>query len=138
MVPCILGFVKQATGVAVKGGAHREELTLTLIARRSCHRAGTRHWRRGIDEDGGVANFVETEQLVHTTGGNVMSFVQCRGSIPLYWSHVRHRPALFLAVAGAPWERVPQHLIDHRNMRSIFARSAVLHTLYRSIFVQAH
>lgn len=39
-------------------------LTFTLITRRSRHRAGTRYLVRGIDEQGHVANFNETEQIV--------------------------------------------------------------------------
>lgn len=36
----------------------------TLISRRSRDRSGLRYQRRGIDEDGNTANFVETEQLL--------------------------------------------------------------------------
>jgi hypothetical protein len=36
---------------------------VVLVSRRSVHRAGTRYFRRGIDSQGAVANFVETEQV---------------------------------------------------------------------------
>ena len=36
----------------------------TLISRRSRDRSGLRYQRRGIDENGNTANFVETEQLL--------------------------------------------------------------------------
>lgn len=39
---------------------------------------------RGIDSSGNVSNFVETEQIVEYNGEKV-SFVQIRGSIPIYW-----------------------------------------------------
>lgn len=39
-------------------------------------RAGTRWYRRGIDKDGNVANFVETEQIVESGEGDRASFVQ--------------------------------------------------------------
>lgn len=39
-------------------------LLLLLISRRSRHRPGTRFLRRGIDEHGNVANYVETEQII--------------------------------------------------------------------------
>ena len=39
------------------------EFNITLISRRSRHRAGTRYKRRGVDEEGYVANYVETEQV---------------------------------------------------------------------------
>lgn len=66
----------------------------TLISRRCILRAGTRLFRRGIDKEGNVANFVETEQIVEYQGDKA-SFVQIRGSIPLYWSQLpdlRYKP----------------------------------------------
>lgn len=55
-----------------------------LISRRSTRRAGTRLFCRGIDAQGNVSNFVETEQIVEYNGEKV-SFVQIRGSIPIFW-----------------------------------------------------
>lgn len=46
--------------------------------------AGTRYNVRGIDADGHVANFVEVEQCVCVNGA-LTSFVQTRGSVPLFW-----------------------------------------------------
>ena len=89
-------------------------LTFTLITRRSRHRAGTRYFTRGIDDQGHVANFNETEQIVILNDGiggmggfaggggmqngkiggtdgydvQVMSYVQTRGSVPVYWAEV--------------------------------------------------
>lgn len=57
---------------------------LGIVSRRSVHRAGTRLFSRGIDSTGNVSNYVETEQLVEFNGHR-MSFVQTRGSIPLFW-----------------------------------------------------
>lgn len=59
--------------------------TLTLISRLSCRRAGTRFNARGIDDDGNVANFVETETVFWTPGGLCFSYVQIRGSVPVFW-----------------------------------------------------
>lgn len=82
-----VGFVEQLRDLDFSRGATRHTATITLIARRSCRRAGTRQWRRGLDLDADVANFVESEQLVSFDGGKVQaSFVQVRGSIPLLWS----------------------------------------------------
>ena len=94
------------------------QVTLTLIARRVTSRPGVRHWRRGADAEGAVANFVETEQIVEIVRlskatpaeqksaaaasaascaparlsrdprPSVASFVQVRGSIPLLWSQI--------------------------------------------------
>lgn len=36
---------------------------VTLISRRSRFRAGTRYKRRGVDDKGNCANYVETEQV---------------------------------------------------------------------------
>ena len=58
--------------------------TMTLISRLSCRRAGTRFNSRGIDDDGNVANFVETE-TVFCTDQLCFSYIQCRGSVPLFW-----------------------------------------------------
>lgn len=60
--------------------------TLTLISRLSCRRAGTRFNSRGMDDDGHVANFVETETVVWDPGSSGhsvgFSYCQIRGSIP--------------------------------------------------------
>jgi hypothetical protein len=40
-------------------------------------RAGTRFNTRGVNDDGNVANFVETEQIV-SSSGKITSFVQIR------------------------------------------------------------
>ena len=88
-------------------------LTFTLITRRSRHRAGTRYFSRGIDDQGHVSNYNETEQIVILNDNNeglggfaggtgmqngklgsdgqevqLMSFVQTRGSVPVYWAEV--------------------------------------------------
>ncbi|KAJ6172456.1 hypothetical protein N7470_001523 [Penicillium chermesinum] len=57
----------------------------TIISRQSSRRAGTRFNSRGIDDDGHVANFVETEVILWVAPGIVFSYVQVRGSIPIFW-----------------------------------------------------
>ncbi|KAL1302222.1 hypothetical protein AAFC00_002647 [Neodothiora populina] len=59
--------------------------TLTLVSRLSCRRAGTRFNARGIDDDGNVANWVETETVFATPTGMCFSYVQTRGSVPAFW-----------------------------------------------------
>ncbi|KAF2842898.1 hypothetical protein M501DRAFT_993676 [Patellaria atrata CBS 101060] len=59
--------------------------TITLVSRLSCRRAGTRFNARGIDDDGNVANFVETETIFWTPSGICFSYVQIRGSVPIFW-----------------------------------------------------
>lgn len=58
-----------------EGTSEKKTFLWSIIARRSCHRAGTRLYRRGIDSNGDVANFVETEQIVEYDGAQ-SSFVQ--------------------------------------------------------------
>lgn len=58
---------------------------LTVISRLSCKRAGTRFNSRGIDDDGNVANFVETETTYWSPSGTVFSYAQVRGSVPVFW-----------------------------------------------------
>ena len=93
-------------------------LTLALITRRARFRAGTRFFSRGIDEEGHVANYNETEQIVvlNDTGRSnmgsfsagtgsaagstlktqpqedtqILSYVQTRGSVPVYWSEINN------------------------------------------------
>lgn len=66
-------------------------LTITLLARRSRHHAGTRYNKRGINLYGHVANEVESEQMISSEKswvegrGQISSFVSLRGSIPLFW-----------------------------------------------------
>ncbi|KAF3483969.1 recessive suppressor of secretory defect [Arthroderma uncinatum] len=86
--------------------------TFALITRRSRFRAGTRYFSRGIDEQGNVSNYNETEQIAilnDAAGGvsgfgmgdnktgekshqdlHVLSFVQTRGSIPVFWAEVNN------------------------------------------------
>ncbi|KAI3902159.1 hypothetical protein MKW92_040995 [Papaver armeniacum] len=72
------------------------DFNFTLIARRSRHYAGTRYLKRGVNENGRVANDVETEQIVFEdvpegSPIQISSVVQNRGSIPLFWSQETSR-----------------------------------------------
>ncbi|KAK6078143.1 SacI domain and endonuclease exonuclease phosphatase [Seiridium cupressi] len=58
---------------------------LTVISRLSCKRAGTRFNSRGIDDDGNVANFVETETIYWSPSRVLFSYAQVRGSVPVFW-----------------------------------------------------
>ncbi|KAF4533412.1 hypothetical protein B566_EDAN013288 [Ephemera danica] len=62
---------------------HRQA-RVAIISRLSCERAGTRFNVRGSNDDGHVANFVETEQVIYMDN-EITSFVQTRGSVPLFW-----------------------------------------------------
>ncbi|ORY59664.1 SacI homology domain-containing protein [Pseudomassariella vexata] len=93
--PIIHGYIDQAAVSIYGRTAH-----ITIIARRSRYFAGARFLKRGANDLGYVANDVETEQIVseslttsfHSPGPKLFaspqytSYVQHRGSIPLYWS----------------------------------------------------
>jgi hypothetical protein len=105
ILPVMFGMMR-ITPAKVKGTS----FTFALVTRRSRHRAGTRYFSRGIDEQGHVSNYNETEQIVilnDSTGGlsgyapgqsmtngktgqdlQVYSFVQTRGSVPVFWAEV--------------------------------------------------
>ncbi|CAH1404834.1 unnamed protein product [Nezara viridula] len=98
ILPIIQGYV-QIEHCAIHrdmttfGASHCENLTLAIVSRRSRHRAGTRYKRRGLDEHGNCANYVETEQIL-SNSSHTVSFVQVRGSVPLFWSQpgFKYRP----------------------------------------------
>ncbi|CAJ0571375.1 unnamed protein product, partial [Mesorhabditis spiculigera] len=100
-------------------------LSLTLISRRSIHRAGARYLRRGIDQDGNVANFVESELVLYMFGHHV-SFVQIRGSIPMFWSQkgYHYRPPL---VIGKPVEEsMPFYEKHMENLQAHYGKPIVM------------
>lgn len=66
---------------------NQAKLTWILVSRRNVKRAGTRLFMRGSDPNGNPANYVETEQMIEYSGQRC-SFVQIRGSIPIYWSQM--------------------------------------------------
>eukprot|EP01132_Coremiostelium_polycephalum_P005133 gene5133-6393_t len=80
--PIVQGFVSMNTLGDIQG----KRVSYTLVSRRSRFRAGTRFNTRGIDDDGNVANFVETEHIVNISGYGVLSFLQTRGSVPVFWN----------------------------------------------------
>ena len=105
ILPVMFGMLR-ITRVRIKS----TPFTFALLSRRSRYRVGTRYFTRGMDELGHVANFNETEQVVvlndnsnglpgfdsqtnGTTKRNsfepqVLSYVQTRGSVPVFWSEV--------------------------------------------------
>ncbi|GAA5968165.1 hypothetical protein JCM11641_003755 [Rhodosporidiobolus odoratus] len=84
--------------LAIQGYAGRMEINLggrpavlSLISRLGWKRSGTRFNVRGVDDEGGVANFVETETILRTPD-LVFSYVQTRGSVPLFWEEGGGQP----------------------------------------------
>eukprot|EP00761_Pharyngomonas_kirbyi_P007279 gb/GECH01007289.1/.p1 GENE.gb/GECH01007289.1/~~gb/GECH01007289.1/.p1 ORF type:complete len:595 (+),score=113.39 gb/GECH01007289.1/:1-1785(+) len=89
IIPIVRGFIE----------IQRQSMDATLfdfvlLSRQSCKRAGTRYNMRGVDDDGYVANYVETEQIIEIHG-DTLSLLQVRGSIPLPWSqyaNLKYKP----------------------------------------------
>lgn len=112
-IPLIHGFVDQAT-LSVYGRI----VHISIIARRSRFFAGARFLKRGANDLGYVANDVETEQIVsemlttsfHAPGPELYanpsytSYVQHRGSIPLYWTQDNS--------GGSPKPDIELNLVD--------------------------
>lgn len=130
MLPLIHGHVDQAK-LTVLGRV----IFVTLIARRSRHHAGARYLKRGVNDEGNVANEVETEQIVSETlttpfyypaargappGAKnrrpspcYTSYVHYRGSIPIYWTQelnsMSPRPPIEISVMDPFYTPASQH-----------------------------
>ncbi|GMF46892.1 unnamed protein product [Phytophthora fragariaefolia] len=99
IVPVISGFVKVIKKCDVNG----QRCDILFFTRRSWRRVGTRFNVRGVDKDGCVANFAETEMLLVKPSRAVCSYVQVRGSIPLYWDQMvtlKYMPRTRYAFSG--------------------------------------
>jgi hypothetical protein len=87
----IRGFARSLTvppsSSPIRQKASHLPATITVISRLSSRRAGTRFNSRGIDDNGNVANFVETETIFYCPAPNALcfSYVQVRGSVPVFW-----------------------------------------------------
>lgn len=96
ITPIIYGYFKSHS--ANFNG--NQSLDFALITRRSIYRAGTRYFRRGIDLAGNVANFNETEQVFTSSNQQIYSFLQTRGSVPVYWAEInnlKYKPNLVVS-----------------------------------------
>ncbi|KAG0664175.1 Phosphoinositide phosphatase sac1 [Monosporozyma unispora] len=97
--PVIYGYAKVVDTIF-----NSTPIAIGLITRRSRFRAGTRYFRRGVDEDGNVGNYNENEQIlvVQNTKDStcdVFAFLQTRGSVPVYWAEInnlKYKPNLVL------------------------------------------
>ena len=102
------------------------DFTFGLVSRRSRHRAGTRYFSRGIDRDGNVSNFNETEMIAlldaaadasQRPSGPIQglvrcSYVQTRGSVPVNWSEInnlRYKPDLQIRESADTKEQFKRH-----------------------------
>jgi hypothetical protein len=99
------------------------DFLLTLISRRSTLRPGLRYLRRGVDEEGHVANSVETEQLLSdpswSASSSIYSFTQIRGSIPLFFSQ---SPYAFKPVPVLQHSYATNHVAFKRHFSDVVGR----------------
>lgn len=110
----IYGYVKSHS--TKFRGSHT--LDFALVTRRSRFRAGTRYFRRGIDEDGSVANFNETEQIFTSHEGQIYSFLQTRGSVPVYWTEInnlKYKPNLVISTRSSA-DATAQHFKEQVDL----------------------
>ncbi|MCL4123585.1 UNVERIFIED_CONTAM: hypothetical protein GTU68_052599 [Idotea baltica] len=105
---------------------------ILIISRLSCERAGTRFNVRGVNDAGHVANFVETEQLilVDTLDNLVLSYIQIRGTVPLFWE----QPGLNVGSHKVKMSREPEVSVqafrNHvRYLREKYGKQVVLNLL---------
>ncbi|CAF0761684.1 unnamed protein product [Brachionus calyciflorus] len=106
ILPFILGFIS-LNRVQISG----RSFEFGLISRRSTYFAGTRFNVRGSDEEGNVANFVETEQILNYQEYKC-SYVQVRGSIPLFWSqkvNLKYKPPILIDETSSQIEACKRH-----------------------------
>jgi hypothetical protein len=100
-----------------------KDFFLTLISRRSVKRAGLRYLRRGIDDDGNVANYVETEQILSPQDWDpskkTYSLIQIRGSIPLFFSQT---PYSFKPVPVMFGSEATNHAAFKKHFSDVAAR----------------
>lgn len=124
-LPIIHGFIDQSALDIFSRAVY-----ITIIGRRSRFFAGARFLKRGVNDAGYVANDVETEQIVseklttsfHAPGPRLYSnptytsYLQHRGSIPLYWtqdnSGVAPKPAIDLNLQDPFYQPAALHF-DH-------------------------
>lgn len=119
-LPVIHGFVS-VNPFAISG--HR--FTWSIVSRRSTERVGTRLMVRGIDANGYVANFVETEQIIEA-GSDIASFVQTRGSIPLFWQqrpNLKYKPPPTLEPNQAHADAFRKHF---NSQVSLYGRQVIV------------
>lgn len=133
LLPLVHGHVDQAK-LTVLGRV----VFIALIARRSRHFAGARYLTRGVNDEGKVANEVETEQIVsealttpfywpargdgsgdgreRRASPKYTSYVQYRGSIPIYWTQdqtgVTPKPPIEISIVDPFYSAAAKHFDD--------------------------
>ncbi|TPX50429.1 hypothetical protein SeLEV6574_g00906 [Synchytrium endobioticum] len=104
---------------------------MAIISRLSCKKAGTRFNARGIDDDGHVSNFVESEFLFYTKY-YVLSFVQIRGSIPVFWEQTGVQLQTKIDFTRGPESTAPAFSKHFQEMQNRYGKVHVVDLLSQS------
>ncbi|BGP12753.1 hypothetical protein JCM10213_008892 [Rhodosporidiobolus nylandii] len=136
ILPLVHGFVHQA-----KIDVFSRIGYITIFARRSRHFAGARYLRRGVNEEGYVANDVESEQIFSSSitapfhapspsfadiptpshrrmSADYTSYVQMRGSIPFHWRNDLTKGPMKPEIAMAAFD--PYYAAAARHFDQLF------------------
>jgi synaptojanin len=98
-----------------------------IISRLSCERAG------GCNDEGYVANFVETEQAIYLDG-EVTSYLQTRGSVPLFWEQPGVQVGSHKVKLSRGFEATAPAFDRHMTMmKSRYGRQAIFNLLGTSL-----
>jgi len=115
ILPIMLGFIEIRPSTM-----ESRKFDYVLITRRSTRRAGTRYNTRGIDDEGNVANFNETEQIIFDKEQNgYTSYVQTRGSVPVFWRqeiNVKYTPKLIAESADNSVNQFKIHFEEQNRL----------------------
>lgn len=104
-----------------------------IISRLSCERAGTRFNVRGTNDEGYVANFVETEQVIYVDQ-EITSYVQTRGSVPLFWEQPGVQVGSHKVKLSRGFEASTAAFDRHMHMmRSRYGQQAIVNLLGTSL-----
>jgi synaptojanin len=115
----------------VYAGSHQARAV--IISRLSCERAGTRFNVRGCNDEGYVANFVETEQAIYLDG-EVTSYLQTRGSVPLFWEQPGVQVGSHKVKLSRGFEATAPAFDRHMTMmKSRYGRQAIFNLLGTSL-----
>jgi len=118
--------------VAIAEGQHlpesRKECELAIISRLSCMRAGTRYNARGVNDNGDVGNFVESEQIL-ITSNRVSSFVQIRGSVPVFWEEPLLKSGHTPTLARTPEASTPAFKRHFDDLLGLYERVHIINLL---------
>ncbi|XP_061517465.1 synaptojanin-1 [Anopheles gambiae] len=113
--------------------AGSKQARAAIISRLSCERAGTRFNVRGTNDEGCVANFVETEQCIYLDN-EITSYVQTRGSVPLFWEQPGVQVGSHKVKLSRGFEASRSAFDRHmRTMKARYGQQAIVNLLGTSL-----